>query len=208
MGLYGALIVLPNTGGGVPAGYAKRHRSARHVLRTGLEAGHAGCHRLPPRRRRLRPPVGLLRPRVPVPVLRDGPRDPHAGAAAGGVLPCTQPTGCMTVATEPYHPAYFLINGRSMPDDMDPNYASQYPHQPYNGNPHMHPGETDAAAHHRPGPHAAPVPRARQPRARAGARRQPAADARPTSSPARCCSRPPPRRARRWTASSSGPARA
>ena len=28
-----------------------------------------------------------------------------------------------------------------MPDDMDPNYASQYPNQPYNGNPHMHPGE-------------------------------------------------------------------
>ena len=28
-----------------------------------------------------------------------------------------------------------------MPDDMDPNYAFQYPHQPYNGNPHMHPGE-------------------------------------------------------------------
>jgi len=24
---------------------------------------------------------------------------------------------------------------------MDSNYASQYPHQPYNGNPHMHPGE-------------------------------------------------------------------
>jgi FtsP/CotA-like multicopper oxidase with cupredoxin domain len=47
----------------------------------------------------------------------------------------------MTVATEPYVPAYFMINGRSMPDDMDPNYAPQYPHQPYNGNPHMHPGE-------------------------------------------------------------------
>ena len=47
----------------------------------------------------------------------------------------------MVVATEPYKPAYFLVNGRSMPDDMDPNYASQYPHQPYNGNPHMHPGE-------------------------------------------------------------------
>jgi FtsP/CotA-like multicopper oxidase with cupredoxin domain len=28
-----------------------------------------------------------------------------------------------------------------MPDDMDPNYSYQYPHQPYNGNPHMHPGE-------------------------------------------------------------------
>jgi len=47
----------------------------------------------------------------------------------------------LDVATEPYHPAYFMINGRSMPDDMDPNYAQQYPHQPYNGNPHMHPGE-------------------------------------------------------------------
>jgi FtsP/CotA-like multicopper oxidase with cupredoxin domain len=50
-------------------------------------------------------------------------------------------TGCMNVAVEPYHPAYFMINGRSMPDDMDTNYALQYPHQPYNGNPHMHPGE-------------------------------------------------------------------
>jgi FtsP/CotA-like multicopper oxidase with cupredoxin domain len=47
----------------------------------------------------------------------------------------------MSVATEPYHPAYFLINGRSFPDDADPNYSSLYPSQPYNGNPHMHPGE-------------------------------------------------------------------
>ena len=50
--------------------------------------------------------------------------------------------GCnLEVATEPYVPAYYMINGRSMPDDMDPNYAAEYPHQPYNGNPHMHPGE-------------------------------------------------------------------
>jgi FtsP/CotA-like multicopper oxidase with cupredoxin domain len=47
----------------------------------------------------------------------------------------------LEVPTEPYHPAYFMINGRSMPDDMDPNYSPLYPHQPYNGNPHMHPGE-------------------------------------------------------------------
>ena len=47
----------------------------------------------------------------------------------------------LNVPTEPYHPAYYLINGRSMPDDMDPNYAPMYPNQPYNGNPHMHPGE-------------------------------------------------------------------
>jgi hypothetical protein len=45
------------------------------------------------------------------------------------------------VVTEPYHPNYFLINGRSMPDDMDTNYAPNYPNQPYNANPHMHPGE-------------------------------------------------------------------
>jgi FtsP/CotA-like multicopper oxidase with cupredoxin domain len=50
--------------------------------------------------------------------------------------------GCsLEVPTEPYHPQYFLINGRSMPDDMDANYGVEYPHQPYNGNPHMHPGE-------------------------------------------------------------------
>ncbi|MDB6008791.1 MAG: hypothetical protein JWL65_1041 [Gammaproteobacteria bacterium] len=47
----------------------------------------------------------------------------------------------LQVPTEPYHPAYYMINGRSMPDDMDPNYSPQYPNQPYNGNPHMHPGE-------------------------------------------------------------------
>jgi FtsP/CotA-like multicopper oxidase with cupredoxin domain len=28
-----------------------------------------------------------------------------------------------------------------MPDLMDANYGAEYPHQPYNGNPHMHPGE-------------------------------------------------------------------
>jgi Multicopper oxidase len=51
-------------------------------------------------------------------------------------------SGCsLEVPTEPYHPSYFLINGRSMPDDMDPNYGGEYPNQPYNGNPHMHPGE-------------------------------------------------------------------
>ena len=29
--------------------------------------------------------------------------------------------------TEPYHPTYFMVNGRSMPDDMDPNYALGVP---------------------------------------------------------------------------------
>jgi FtsP/CotA-like multicopper oxidase with cupredoxin domain len=59
-----------------------------------------------------------------------------AGNCVAGAVGCS-----LEVPTEPYHPAYFLVNGRSMPDDMDSNYAFPYPHQPYNGNPHMHPGE-------------------------------------------------------------------
>ena len=59
-----------------------------------------------------------------------------AGNCVAGTAGCS-----LSVATEPYVPAYFMINGRSMPDDMDANYTAQYPHQPYNGNPHMHPGE-------------------------------------------------------------------
>ena len=58
------------------------------------------------------------------------------GACGAGTPGCS-----LEVPTEPYHPGYFLINGRSMPDDMDPNFDAVYPHQPYNGNPHMHPGE-------------------------------------------------------------------
>jgi FtsP/CotA-like multicopper oxidase with cupredoxin domain len=67
----------------------------------------------------------------------------HRQAEEQSTMTCPAGTtgGCMSVATEPWHPAYFMINGRSMPDNMDPNYAIQYPHQPYNGNPHMHPGE-------------------------------------------------------------------
>jgi FtsP/CotA-like multicopper oxidase with cupredoxin domain len=53
------------------------------------------------------------------------------------VGPCPQ----IAVKSEPYHPNYFLLNGRSMPDNMDSSYAPGYPRQPYNTNPHMHPGE-------------------------------------------------------------------
>ena len=63
-------------------------------------------------------------------------------AAATGSCTGQSTVGCsLDVQTEPYHPGYFLINGRSMPDLMDPNFAGEYPHQPYNANPHMHPGE-------------------------------------------------------------------
>jgi FtsP/CotA-like multicopper oxidase with cupredoxin domain len=73
----------------------------------------------------------------------------QALAQVTSISSCVSPTdpalppcpSTLNVPTEPYHPAYFMINGRSMPDDMDSNYALAYPHQPYNGNPHMHPGE-------------------------------------------------------------------
>jgi hypothetical protein len=58
-----------------------------------------------------------------------------------GVVTPSNPGCSLEVQTEPYHPAYFIINGRSMPDLMDPNFAGEYPHQPYNANPHVHPGE-------------------------------------------------------------------
>lgn len=53
------------------------------------------------------------------------------------VGPCPR----IAAVIEPYHPNYFLLNGRSMPDDMDTSYSPGYAHQPYNANPHMHPGE-------------------------------------------------------------------
>ncbi|MDP9044649.1 MAG: multicopper oxidase domain-containing protein [Pseudomonadota bacterium] len=63
--------------------------------------------------------------------------DVQAQAMACPTAPCPQASGVL----EPYHPNYFLINGRSMPDLMDTPFAAAYPNQPYNGNPHMHPGE-------------------------------------------------------------------
>jgi len=138
MGLYGALIVLPTLGGSLPQGYVTPARSP------------ATCHvapNLPTDHQDYR--LGVAAYNNPAAcydreyLFQFSEMDPgiHRQAEEQAALPCNQPTGCMVVATEPYVPAYFMINGRSMPDDMDPNYALQYPHQPYNGNPHMHPGE-------------------------------------------------------------------
>jgi len=61
----------------------------------------------------------------------------YAQVQACGTGPCPR----IRVTTEPYRPNYFLLNGRSMPDGMDVPYSAALPHQPYNANPHMHPGE-------------------------------------------------------------------
>jgi FtsP/CotA-like multicopper oxidase with cupredoxin domain len=143
MGLYGALIVLPTLPGGIPAGYLTPAGLpvTCHPVGPTLPKGDpdyrnaaaaynnpAACYE-----REYLFQFSELDPRIH--------RQAEEQALSTAGLACIKPTGCMVVETEPYHPAYFMINGRSMPDDMDPNYAAQYPLQPYNGNPHMHPGE-------------------------------------------------------------------
>jgi FtsP/CotA-like multicopper oxidase with cupredoxin domain len=131
MGLYGALIVLPANAGtpAVPIGC----RAVGATLPDGQpdyrNAAAAYNHSAACYDREYLFQFSEIDPRI------------HLQAEQQAGLACTQPAGCMSIQTEPYHPAYFMVNGRSMPDDMDTNYAPQYPHQPYNGNPHMHPGE-------------------------------------------------------------------
>jgi FtsP/CotA-like multicopper oxidase with cupredoxin domain len=145
MGLYGAIIVLPN---GAPTnGSCPTHNSAAGVnpAGTALLAGGESDFRLSPTGaayhltqscydREYLFQFSEMDPNIHVQALA---QVTAANCSGGfGTLNCR-----LQVPTEPYHPVYFMINGRSMPDDMDSNYAAQYPHQPYNGNPHMHPGE-------------------------------------------------------------------
>ena len=136
MGLYGAIIVLPKT---IPAvcisGLAASNLAAEahwgeHDFRLAAAAyDHAkSCYD-----REYLFQFSEMDPNIHAQALAQVTA--RTGCTAGAA-------GCsLQVPTEPYHPAYYMINGRSMPDDMDANYAAQYPHQPYNGNPHMHPGE-------------------------------------------------------------------
>ncbi|WP_374193512.1 multicopper oxidase domain-containing protein [Trinickia mobilis] len=134
MGLFGAIIVLPTSAPGtlaVPTG-CNPIQGTRKLLDGQPDFRNAAAaynHSAACYDREYLFQFSEMDPRI------------HAQAEQQAGNACTQPTGCMTVETEPYHPAYFMVNGRSMPDDMDPNYAAQYPNQPYNGNPHMHPGE-------------------------------------------------------------------
>jgi len=137
MGLYGAIIVLPATVqsgctavGTVPAHYVAPGNSPEADFRLAASAydNPRTCYD-----REYLFQFSEMDPNIHTQA--EAQVAATVGCVAGAV-------GCsLSVPTEPYHPAYFMINGRSMPDDMDANYAPQYPHQPYNGNPHMHPGE-------------------------------------------------------------------
>src|SRR5437773_1523584 len=137
MGVYGASIVVPTavpTGctavGSIPAHYVAPGNSAEADYRLAASAydNPRSCYD-----REYLFQFSEMDPRIH--------KNALAQVTARTGCAATSPTCHLDVPTEPYHPAYFMINGRSMPDDMDPNYAREYPHQPYNGNPHMHPGE-------------------------------------------------------------------
>jgi len=138
MGLYGAIIVLPSTL--TPTGCTALNAVPAHYVAPGNTpeadfrlAASAYDHSRSCYDREY--------------LFQFSEMDPNIHQQA--LLQVTARTGCvagaagcsLNVPTEPYRPSYFMINGRSMPDDMDSNYAPAYPHQPYNGNPHMHPGE-------------------------------------------------------------------
>jgi FtsP/CotA-like multicopper oxidase with cupredoxin domain len=138
MGLYGAIIIVPNSSN-IPA-----------ACTTGVHASNLTAQSVWGESDFRLAPAAYSHPQACYDreyLFQFSEMDPNihtqAAAQVTAKAGCTAgAAGCsLEVPTEPYHPAYFMINGRSMPDDMDPNYAPEYPHQPYNGNPHMHPGE-------------------------------------------------------------------
>ena len=136
MGLYGAIIVLPSA---VPGSCDQGVHASNMTAKSSSSLAHPGVTEEDFRLAHAaynHPEACYDREYL----FQFSEMDPriHREAQQQSTRACT---GCMTVATEPYVPAYYMINGRSMPDDMDPNYALEYPHQPYNGNPHMHPKE-------------------------------------------------------------------
>jgi FtsP/CotA-like multicopper oxidase with cupredoxin domain len=147
MGLYGALIVLPKSSGGsvltttLPDGYTTPTGQADTCYALGdsiADQRGDGDYRLADAA--YDHPAACYDREY---MVQFSEMDPaiHRQVEEQKDLTCTEPTGCMQVVTEPYHPAYFMMNGRSFPDNVDPNYSSQYPRQPYNFNPHIHPGE-------------------------------------------------------------------
>ena len=139
MGLFGAVIVLPanipsNCSGNQPNLIAESHWGEKDWRLSTAAYDHASsCYD-----REYLFQFSEIDPKIHT----------QADAQVSAIKACLSvsnpATPCPTqlnIITEPYAPSYFLVNGRSMPDDMDPNYAAEYPHQPYNGNPHMHPGE-------------------------------------------------------------------
>lgn len=122
MGLFGAVIVRPNAASATTAACAKG--VGPYALAASAYGHPATCYD-----REYLFQFSELNSRI------------HDQAKAQVDACATAPCPQIAVTAEPIHPNYFLINGRSMPDIQDTPYSAAYIHQPYNGNPHMHPGE-------------------------------------------------------------------
>ena len=171
MGLYGAIIVLPAT--------SRRLHGRAAATNPGNNAAakaHWGEADFRLAAGRLRPSQDLLRPGIPVPVGGDGSE--HSQAALAQV---TALDGC-TAGSSGMQPQ---CSDRALPSgvlpDQRPLHARRHGRQlrgrvsaPALQRQSAHAsGRACADSRHRPGPLAASVPRARQPRAHPGARRQP-----------------------------------
>ena len=73
-----------------------------------------------------------------------GGLDPVTGQP---VIPCT-PDANPTYDMTKYLPRYFMINGRSFPDTITPNFSSAIPTQPYGALVHVMPSSTAVTAGH------------------------------------------------------------
>jgi FtsP/CotA-like multicopper oxidase with cupredoxin domain len=149
MGLYGAVVVLPSSAPGTGTGQCASLGS--DIAQVRLGAGNTG-HDLRLASAAYNHPETCYDREYLFQFMELDPRI-HRQAEEQALAMVTCPPGgtntttgdpcpmALNVVTEPYRPAYYLINGRAMPDDMDADYAPNYTHQPYNGNPHMHPGD-------------------------------------------------------------------
>jgi len=135
MGLYGAIVVLPKTPIAATACVRNQNGGGDYTLSSSAYDATLGANALPNScyDREYMFQLAEVDPRIHA----QADQQAHC-SSANSLTPCP---ATLNVAIEPYRARYFLINGRSMPDDMDANFAPPYPHQPYNGNPHMHPGD-------------------------------------------------------------------
>ncbi|MDP8984424.1 MAG: multicopper oxidase domain-containing protein, partial [Pseudomonadota bacterium] len=119
MGMYGAVVVLPTQTGG----FAACNKSANLGIDYRLSsAGFAFDHPQTCYDREYLFQLAEMQSSIHDEALVQKTACDAAIAGAGPGVAVTCPV--IAVHSEPYHPNYFLVNGRSMPDDMEPNYAA------------------------------------------------------------------------------------
>jgi FtsP/CotA-like multicopper oxidase with cupredoxin domain len=126
MGMFGALIVLPNDSATPVCPAAGPYSLARSAY-DDVNSKNPSCYQR----------EYLMQFSELSSTIHQQVKEQVDACAASGATSCPE----IEASLEPYRPNYYLVNGRSMPDLMDTSYSVSYPNQPYNGNPHLHPGE-------------------------------------------------------------------